>query len=434
MQNVTHAPFPPEELGKLESRALSSFVTHTWTPYCEERSASIPDKKERVLNYKLTNIWLAPNGRVTQIDLAFKKRLLAPVVLFNSIFRVPTMYVLEDTVATGERLIPNIYVWSWWAPTLWPAKEQTILLASPTFSGMSVTDVAAAFKGAMAKEGWRGENCITRIKKGVRNETPSAASLREVVILETVTPGHAACISEDKSLDLGFQYKKFFLPSAAELEEAGKREIAIIDYSQQIFMGRRAKLGPKRTQDRAPSSTPPPAIQKTVEQATERAIKRVEETTKVKINVVVSTLETFEVTFGQRHKEITMGISCFHNTYKETGAAMVTTPHSAHGQAHEGPHRRQKIPAPPQTVAGEGRTDRRDLHHHQRPEEPFRIPKAARAAGREPPAKKKKGTNGESQEGPTGAAPPPETRQLVVATRRTTRRSRQEREEQLDLD
>ncbi|KAK3277633.1 hypothetical protein CYMTET_14369, partial [Cymbomonas tetramitiformis] len=47
---------------------------------------------------------------------------------------------------------------------------------------------------------------------------------------------------KDKNLDFGFPTRKGLLPSAADKQALSQREVAVIDYSQQLFVGHRTRI------------------------------------------------------------------------------------------------------------------------------------------------------------------------------------------------
>ncbi|KAK3286495.1 hypothetical protein CYMTET_5952 [Cymbomonas tetramitiformis] len=69
------------------------------------------------------------------------------------------------------------------------------------------------------------------------------ASGVEVVLLETVSPEHAEKIAHDKDLlDFGFPTTRGLLPATELKREAGRREVAVIDYSQRAWLEHRGAL------------------------------------------------------------------------------------------------------------------------------------------------------------------------------------------------
>ncbi|KAK3281776.1 hypothetical protein CYMTET_10456 [Cymbomonas tetramitiformis] len=52
----------------------------------------------------------------------------------------------------------------------------------------------------------------------------------------------AQLLIKDKNLDFGFPTRKGLLPSAADKQALSQREVAVIDYSQQLFVGHRTRI------------------------------------------------------------------------------------------------------------------------------------------------------------------------------------------------
>ncbi|KAK3285476.1 hypothetical protein CYMTET_6924 [Cymbomonas tetramitiformis] len=161
-----------------------------------------------VLNLKHTNIWLGEDESVTQIDLGFRERRIALLVLTNSIFR------------GSAHLLP----------TLRGQNHRRRDVHTRTFN-------------IVKKE---GEDCkghlVERITKGTRNEKPTDATLRECIFLETTSVAAAQQLICDTVYDWGHDSKAIRLPSKAEDDTAGRREVAIIDPSQQVFIQHRKQL------------------------------------------------------------------------------------------------------------------------------------------------------------------------------------------------
>ncbi|KAK3248945.1 hypothetical protein CYMTET_41610 [Cymbomonas tetramitiformis] len=198
--------------------------------------------QERVFNYEDTNILTNEEGVVYQIDLAFKTRLLAPIFIFNTNFLVP-MFVQPEMWADpgAERVLPNVYVWSPPIYTAGPMRLRTVQISSPHFAGLAAGDVAGVIT-QHSTHNWGGAEGITRIRKGDWGEPEEDAELREVVLLETVIPEHADKITHDKDLDFGFPTTRGLLPATELKREAGRREVAVIDYSERAWLEHRGAL------------------------------------------------------------------------------------------------------------------------------------------------------------------------------------------------
>ncbi|KAK3239184.1 hypothetical protein CYMTET_50869 [Cymbomonas tetramitiformis] len=83
---------------------------------------------------------------------------------------------------------------------------------------------------------------ISHIRKGARDETPADNKIREVLFLVTHHQDLAQLLIKDRNLDFGFPTRKGLLPSAAEKQALSQREVAVIDYSQQLFVGHRTRI------------------------------------------------------------------------------------------------------------------------------------------------------------------------------------------------
>ncbi|KAK3264462.1 hypothetical protein CYMTET_26799 [Cymbomonas tetramitiformis] len=83
---------------------------------------------------------------------------------------------------------------------------------------------------------------ISHIRKGARDETPADNKIREVLFLVSHHQDLAQLLIKDKNLDFGFPTRKGLLPSAADKQALSQREVAVIDYSQQLFVGHRTRI------------------------------------------------------------------------------------------------------------------------------------------------------------------------------------------------
>ncbi|KAK3269789.1 hypothetical protein CYMTET_21786 [Cymbomonas tetramitiformis] len=198
--------------------------------------------QERVFNYEHTHILTDKEGVVYQIDLAFKTRLLAPIFIFNTNFLVSMLVQTEGWADPGEeRVLPNVYVWSPPVYTAGPMRLRTVQVSSPHLAGLTAGDVAGII-AQRATHNWGGAEGITRIRKGDWGEPEEDAELREVALLETVSPEHTDKIAHDKDLDFGFPTTRGLLPATELKREAGRREVAVIDYSQRAWLEHRGAL------------------------------------------------------------------------------------------------------------------------------------------------------------------------------------------------
>ncbi|KAK3262236.1 hypothetical protein CYMTET_28896 [Cymbomonas tetramitiformis] len=197
----------------------------------------------RVINVEHTQLWTNREGKATQIDLAFKKRPIALFVLFNTNSLVP-MHVVEDQWEDPQppRVIPRIYVWPPYRQPSGTLRSRTVQVSSPRLRGVSVGEAAGIIGDLVTRQGWGGSGVISRIRKGARDETPADNNIREVLFLVTHHQDAAQLLIKDSSLNFGFPTTKGLLPSATEKTALGQREVAIIDYSQQLFLGHRVRI------------------------------------------------------------------------------------------------------------------------------------------------------------------------------------------------
>ncbi|KAK3288619.1 hypothetical protein CYMTET_3917 [Cymbomonas tetramitiformis] len=87
-----------------------------------------------------------------------------------------------------------------------------------------------------------GSAAISHIRKEARDETPADNKIREVLFLVAHHQDLAQLLIKDKNLDFGFPTRKGLLPSAADKQALSQREVAVIDYSQQLFVGHRTRI------------------------------------------------------------------------------------------------------------------------------------------------------------------------------------------------
>ncbi|KAK3273822.1 hypothetical protein CYMTET_17954 [Cymbomonas tetramitiformis] len=200
-------------------------------------------EEARVFNIEHTQLWTNREGKVVQIDQAFKKRPIALFVLFNTNFLVP-MTVVEDPWVDLEppRVIPRVYVWSLYKQPSGTLRSRTVQVSSPQLRGITVAQAAGILGDLVTQQGWGGSGAISKIRKGASDETPADNKIREVLFLVTHHQDLAQQLIKDNGLDFGFTTKKGLLPSAAEKTALGQREVAIIDYSQQLFVGHRVRI------------------------------------------------------------------------------------------------------------------------------------------------------------------------------------------------
>ncbi|KAK3235845.1 hypothetical protein CYMTET_53978 [Cymbomonas tetramitiformis] len=201
------------------------------------------EEDARVFNIEHTQLWTDREGKVVQIDLAFKKRPIALFGLFNTNFLVP-MTVVDDPWVDIEpqRVIPRVYVWSPYRQPSGTLRSRTVQVSSPRLRGVTVAQAATILGNLVTRQGWGGSGAISHIRKGARDETPADNKIREMLFLVTHDQDLAQLLIKDRNLYFGFPTKKGLLPTAAEKQALEQREVAVIDYSQQLFVGHRARI------------------------------------------------------------------------------------------------------------------------------------------------------------------------------------------------
>ncbi|KAK3265132.1 hypothetical protein CYMTET_26171 [Cymbomonas tetramitiformis] len=154
------------------------------------------------------------------------------------------MTVVDDPWVDVEppRVIPRVYVWSQYRQPSGTLRSRTVQVSSPRLRGVTVAQAAGILGNLVTQQGWGGSGAISHIRKGARGETPADNKIREVLFLVTHDQDLAQLLIKDSNLDFGFPTKKGLLPSAAEKQALGQREVAVIDYSQQLFVGHRARI------------------------------------------------------------------------------------------------------------------------------------------------------------------------------------------------
>ncbi|KAK3252368.1 hypothetical protein CYMTET_38326 [Cymbomonas tetramitiformis] len=197
----------------------------------------VSDSPENIVyDLRHTHIWLNSAGRVRQIDLAFQNRPLAAFVLFNPIFRLPLHVVPQahQTCTREQPVLPCIYIWSPWAPVEGPAAGRSVLVYGPQLKGKTIEEVSNILAtSVIERKEARHElgHLVDRIRKGTVRESPEDAALREVLLLEAVSPAAAELIVQHP-YPWGVATTTCWLPSKEVSDEVAAREIAIVDRKQ----------------------------------------------------------------------------------------------------------------------------------------------------------------------------------------------------------
>eukprot|EP00854_Cymbomonas_tetramitiformis_P005440 gene5440-6595_t len=180
-----------------------------------------------------------------------------------------------------------------------------------------------------------GEDCkghlVERITKGTRNEKPTDATLRECIFLETTSVAAAQQLICDTVYDWGHDSKAIRLPSKAEDDTAGRREVAIIDPSQQVFIQHRKQLAANEAINRVESKAEEvlERAEKSIGKSTsagsvatpetKRLLKRIDaklgnlnQQTKESANTLEGLQIQHDKNAERRHRELTDGVDSFH--------------------------------------------------------------------------------------------------------------------------
>ncbi|KAK3239766.1 hypothetical protein CYMTET_50334 [Cymbomonas tetramitiformis] len=197
----------------------------------------VSDSPEAVVyDLRHTHIWLNSAGRVRQIDLAFQNRPLAAFVLFNPVFRLPLHVVPQahQTCTREQPVLPCIYVWSPWEPVEGPTAGRSVLVYGPLLKGKTIEQVSNILAtSVIERRESRHElgHLVDRIRKGTVRESPEDAALREVLLLEAVSPAAAELIVQHP-YPWGVATTTCWLPSKEVSDEVAAREVAIVDRKQ----------------------------------------------------------------------------------------------------------------------------------------------------------------------------------------------------------
>ena len=204
-------------------------------------AADLPE--DIALDLEFTHIWLDQQDRANQIDITFKCRELALFVLFNTTFRLPlhAQPQSHQNFSRHQKVIPSIYVWSPWRPVRGPASARSLIVHGAGLSGKSIEDLAN-FLAAEAIFNEESQSnlgqLVDKIKKGTNREPVEDATLREVLLLEATSPEAAEELLK-RPYDWGVPTNIQWLPSREKVDEAARREVAIVDYRKTLFSDHR---------------------------------------------------------------------------------------------------------------------------------------------------------------------------------------------------
>ncbi|KAK3237365.1 hypothetical protein CYMTET_52556, partial [Cymbomonas tetramitiformis] len=194
-------------------------------------------------DFQNTHVWLHPHGGVAHIDVAFQQQEYALLLLFHTAFKLPLRALRQphQTFSIKQKVIPCAFVRPPWKPTVGPPSLRCLLVHGPGLRGQTIQDLAdkLATEVLVNEEGrQRLGQLVDRIRKGSNRESPHDAALREVVLLEAVSREAAEQIINNP-YEWGTHTEVCWLPSKALGEEATRREVAVVDYDQQLLVDHR---------------------------------------------------------------------------------------------------------------------------------------------------------------------------------------------------
>ncbi|KAK3255480.1 hypothetical protein CYMTET_35337, partial [Cymbomonas tetramitiformis] len=341
---------------------------------------------------------------------------------------------------------------------------RSVLVYGPQLSGKTIEDVSNILATTVIERQEVKQDLghlVDRIRKGTARESPEDAALREVLLLEAVSPAAAELIIQ-RPYPWGFATTTCWLPSKEVSDEVATREVAIIDKKQILLDHHRGHIVqavvehvekltantttltgtdeifdfhvPSRQEARGGR------IDEIAEEVASKLINKVESKadevlqqaattnkqptpeTKQLLKNINKQLERFneskpvtldelrdlhnleqERNAGVRHTEITQEVRGFHQTYQETGSAMVSTltaltdrlTGDGKHQAPDQPLRFTKRPASKATAEDDEyrgipyRGPKADLKKKQPPPKRPAANAGDRATEAEPPAKRR---------------------------------------------
>ncbi|KAK3289685.1 hypothetical protein CYMTET_2909 [Cymbomonas tetramitiformis] len=171
----------------------------------------------------------------------------ALLLLFHAVFRLPLQALPKphQTFSVKQKVIPCAFVWPPGNnPAVGPPSLRSLLVYGPGLGGKSIQDLpdTLATEVLVNEEGERRlGQLVDRIKKGSNRESLPDATLREVILLEAVSR-EAADHIVNNPYDWGTRTEVCWLPNKALGEEATKREVAVVDYDQQLFVDHRRHI------------------------------------------------------------------------------------------------------------------------------------------------------------------------------------------------
>ncbi|KAK3275538.1 hypothetical protein CYMTET_16336 [Cymbomonas tetramitiformis] len=151
----------------------------------------------------------------------------------------------HQSFSPEQQVIPCIYVWSPWNPVVGPAADRTILVHGKGLGAeVTLEDIACRLAGqfqANSKYKHPLGHLVDRVKKGAKKKSERDSSLREVILLEAVSPTVAQAILQNP-YDFGVPTTPVWLPSKEQCDESNKTGVVVIDYKQVLFTAHRPYL------------------------------------------------------------------------------------------------------------------------------------------------------------------------------------------------
>ncbi|KAK3275536.1 hypothetical protein CYMTET_16335, partial [Cymbomonas tetramitiformis] len=126
-----------------------------------------------------------------------------------------------------------------------PAADRTILVHGKGLGAeVTLEDIACRLAGqfqANSKYKHPLGHLVDRVKKGAKKKSERDSSLREVILLEAVSPTIAQAILQNP-YDFGVPTTPVWLPSKEQCDESSKTGVVVIDYKQVLFTTHRPYL------------------------------------------------------------------------------------------------------------------------------------------------------------------------------------------------
>ncbi|KAK3250129.1 hypothetical protein CYMTET_40479 [Cymbomonas tetramitiformis] len=152
---------------------------------------------------------------------------------------------LHIRALTGCDLSPEHTTSTGLSSKVGPAADRTILVHGEGLGkGVTLREAACTLAGQfLFKEEHNHPlgHLVDKIKKGARKESERDSGLREVLLLEAVSPTAAQAILQNP-YDFGVPTTHIWLPSKNQTEESNRTGVVVIDYKQVLFTSHRSSL------------------------------------------------------------------------------------------------------------------------------------------------------------------------------------------------